>query len=117
MDFPITRLNTALQAAGIPYEHCAIVTRGTPPTVRIDFKSEATAEQRAQAQAIVADTSASAWWRPRQKRSYASLMTQIANLSAADRTKLVNLMLEDWLREHPKMAAQFGVNLDGEEVA
>jgi hypothetical protein len=119
MDLAIARLDAALRAAGIPIHGCAMLDKAqTPPTVRIDFQDSATAAQRTQAQTIAADTSATAWWRPRQKRTHAALMTAIGNLSTADRTKLINLMLADFLREHPKIAAQFGVaGMDGDEVA
>jgi hypothetical protein len=117
MDLAIARLDAALRAAGIPIHGCAMLDKAqTPPTVRLDFRPEATLAQIQQAQTIAGDTGASAWWRPRQKRAYAPLMTQIANLSTADRTKLVNAVCADFLREHPKFAAQFNIAIDGDEV-
>lgn len=108
---PIPRLaalDRAIRDAGVPID--GVGREGG--VVRIDFRPEATPAQRATANTIAAGFD----FTPRRRRAYAALMTDLAALSAADRTTLVNAVLADFLREHPDFAASFGIAVSGEEV-
>lgn len=104
-------LHEQIAAAGIPITGVNRGTLADPVLVTVQFAPEATAEQRSQAQAIVAGFD----WRPRRKRPYTELISAIGNLTVSDRNKLINLSLAHFLRENPKAASLVGITLSGDE--
>lgn len=105
---PLDRLYRQIRGAGIPIDGVSGISS---TTYRIDFRPEATAPQRAQANSIAQTFD----WRRRRNRPYNDLVADINALSVADRQRLINLVLADFLREHPNFAIRFGINVDGEE--
>jgi hypothetical protein len=103
----ITVFTDLLATLGIP----VFGVSGSGPTCRIDFKPEATAAQIAQGNAERGTFD----WRKRQPKDYAALMTEINGLLVTDRTKLINAVLAEFLREHPVFARKFSVAVDGDE--
>lgn len=111
LDRRTERLDAALKAAGIPIHGVSVNHKTTPRTVRVDYRDEATARQRADGQAI-----ADAFdWAPRRPKTQAALLTAIQALSATDRNKLLAAMAAEFLREHPDFARKLGITLDGDE--
>jgi len=92
----IAELDAQLQAI-CPMNGCVRFNDGT---VRIDFKPEATAEQRATAQAI-----ADAFdWRPRKPRTVAAVYQAVQRLTAADQSKLFAAFITLAIVDNPQRA-------------
>lgn len=104
----IIDLTDALTAAGIPNTG---VTRDQFGVVTVLFTKDATPQQKTQAAAIVAATDLT----PKTPRAVASIMQDIANLSAQDVVKLTRLALADFLLRYPNAAKRLNINISGEE--
>lgn len=77
----------------------------------ISFKPSATSQQRIDAQAI-----ADAWdFTEKATRSLLDVLTDIQNLSAADRAKLLAAMAAEFLQRHPRFAEKLGILVSGDE--
>lgn len=103
------KVHEALAAAGIPIDGVAVGSAG----MRIDFRPEATAPQRQQAQAIAASVAVL----PRKPADRAAVRQAIAALSAADRQRLMIETTVDWLLDHPQAARKLGIAVDGDAPA
>lgn len=104
----VQRIDAALRAAGVPV---AGVCDNGDGTFRVDYLPSATDAQKAAGAAIVQST-------PKRKRAplpAATLRTQLAALSAADRDTLVVAMLAEFLRTKPGVARTLGVAIDGDQ--
>lgn len=101
------KIHEALTAAGIPIDGVSV----GPTGLRIDFRTEATAQQRLQAQAIAAGVDIV----PRKPADRAAVRQAIAALSAADRQRLMIETTVDWLIDHPQAARKLGIAVDGDE--
>ncbi len=101
-------LTEQIADTGIPVHGVSI-----GPPIRVDFKPEATDQQRQQAASIVAgfDT------RPRKPRPLAALIADIEALTVIQRNKLLVVMAAKFLQDYPRAARKLGIALDGDEVA
>lgn len=100
------RLDAALKTAGIPIDGVSV-----GESIRVDYRPEATQQQRSQAAAIVAGLDL----RPRRPRSLPSIAADIAGLSAADRNRLVAAVCAAYLQDHPAFARTLSLAIDGDE--
>lgn len=87
------------------------VSGNSAGNVRVDLAPGHTAQQASDANAAAQAFD----WVPRRARSYASLISDIAGLSAADRNKLLAAVTADFIRRHPKFASTFSIAIDGDE--
>lgn len=101
-------LTFQLVASGAPIDGVTLLRDGS---VRVDFRPEATDEQKAAAQSIVDAFD----WTPRRPKTQAALLTAIQALSTSDRNKLLAAMAAEFLREHPDFARKLSIALDGDE--
>lgn len=107
----LTELHESLLRAGLPVVGVALVEPTPPVKVRLDFAAEATAEQRAEAEARAASFD----WRKRQPRPLADLVADLERLPPAERQRLVDLVLAETLRGRPDFASRHGIALEGDE--
>jgi hypothetical protein len=105
-DAQLVELTEQLQAAAIPCQ-------GLDADGRVDFLPAATAADRRAAADLVAafDT------RPRQPKPVDGLAAEIRQLAAADRDRLLDRMLAEWLAAHPTAGRKAGIPIDGDELA
>lgn len=101
------KIHDALTAAGIPIDGVAVGATG----MRIDFRPEATAQQRQQAQTLAASVDVA----PRKQADRVAVRQAIAALSAFDRQRLMIETTVDWLLDHPQAARKLGIPVDGDE--
>lgn len=102
----ITRLHEAIEAV------CPIHGVCLSPPVRIDFKAEATPEQRALAATVLASFD----FTPRKRRARLAIIQDIAALSSPDRNKLIAGVVADYLIANPTFAKSLNISIDGDEV-
>jgi len=102
----VARLDEALKDAGIPI----VGVSGVQGDVRVWFQS-ATVQQKIDAAAIVAGYD----WTPRRLKGPLALIAEIANLTAADRNRLLAATAADLLRRVPRVAMRLGINIEGDE--
>lgn len=81
-------------------------------SVTVKYAPEATAQQKSDAQAIIAGLD----WANKRPRQLSAIATDIQNLTAADKTKLQLGIQAAFLQDHPKFARMLGISLDGDEV-
>lgn len=102
----IQRLQDAFDAAAIPIDGISF-----GPPLRVDYRPEATAQQRSAGDALVAGFDS----RPRRPRKAAAIFQAINALSAADRTKLITAVCTAVLIDNPLLAQRIGINIGGDE--
>lgn len=51
----------------------------------------------------------------KERKEVAELLTEVGQLQAGDRTKLVNAVVADYIRRFPDFAKKVGVAIDGEK--
>ncbi len=107
----LTELHESLLRAGLPVVGVALVDPTLPVKVRIDFAAEATAEQRAAAEALAAAFD----WRKRRPRPAGDLVADLEQLLPTERQRLVNLVLAETLRSRPDFAIRQGIALEGDQ--
>jgi hypothetical protein len=107
----VAELHQGLLQAGLPVVGVALVDATPPAKVRIDFAADATAEQRARAEAIAAGFD----WRKRNARPLDALVRDVERLPPNDRQRLVDLVLAETLQSRPDFATRNGIALEGDE--
>jgi len=110
----IAELDAQLQAI-CPMNGCVRFNDGT---VRIDFKPEATEQQKAAAEAVVAVFD----WRPRKAKSVAAVYAAVRGLTGTEQEKLLQAFLALAIVDNPQRARdvmrKLGISIvDGDEVA
>ena len=100
---PVTRFTELVETLGIPIHGVS----GDDANARIDFKDEATTEQRsaARAEALRFD------WSQKELRTVAEVEADVLTLLLTQRDALVTKMIAVFCIEHPRIAQSFGINV------
>jgi len=99
---PANRFDDRLTTLGIPIDGVS----GSGPMCRIDFKPEASAEQRDAARAAALNFD----WTPGTLKTIDEIFAEVPNLTTLQRTAVLNRMIADYLFTHPKLAIFVGIN-------
>lgn len=100
---PAARFTQALEAQGIPVHGVS----GSDATARIDFKDEATPQQRLAARNAADNFD----WTDRPARTVDEIEVDLSNLTAAQRNALLNKVIAEFLANHPRIAEMVGIAL------
>lgn len=95
---PATRFTDHLQSLGIPIH-------GVTADARIDFKEEATAQQRLAARNAAENFD----WSEMESRNPAEVEIDVSLLTTAQRQALLSRIIAEYLIDHPRLAAALGV--------
>lgn len=103
METPATRFTEHLESLSIP----AHGVRGDGPSCLIDFKDEATREQRevARTEAVAFD------WTEKHPKSIAELLNAVAALTPEQRQGVLNRMIAEHLLMSPRLAKSLGIEI------
>jgi len=107
---PIARLDSLIQAAGIPIFGVASLGGGQ---YRVDFKPEATVQQRLDAQAIVNAFDG----KGRRAKTVADIYQSIRLQTAADQSKIFAGVAALIIQKNPDLVRKLlNIAIDGDEV-
>lgn len=101
-------LDQLIRDAGVPIDGLS----GSGPGVRIDFREEATPNQRAAAHQLAATFD----WRERRPKSTNALMSEIQSLQADEKQNLLIAVAAQYLQSDPSLAKRFNINIEGDQV-
>jgi hypothetical protein len=115
--FRVSVLNGVLAEAGIPVDGISIVDIApTPPVVTIQYTADATAEQIALGDQILAQFD----WRKRRALARTTVVTALQQLTTAQQNAILRHVVCEIVRNQPALAAQIdaalGTSLPVDEV-
>ena len=98
---PAARFTQLLENQGIPIHGVS----GSGADARIDFKDEATPQQRLAARNAAANFD----WTDRPLRTPDEIELDLGSLTAAQRNALINKVIAEFLSNHPRIAELVGI--------